>query len=67
MGFLKDLFKVLTGGETFAEKEKKRDEKIFNEEADAYGLTKEERESAKKSGITPQEWAEEHDEICDED
>ena len=37
------------------EKDKKINEKFFRDEAKAYGLTKEEIEECKKSGITPEE------------
>ena len=38
------------------EKDKRINEKLFIDEAKAYGLTKEEIEECKKSGITPEEW-----------
>lgn len=40
------------------DKDKKIREKLFNDEADALGLSKWEREDAKKSGLSPEEWLE---------
>lgn len=43
------------------DKDKKINDKLFNDEADALGLSDWEREDAKKSGITPEEWLEENE------
>lgn len=53
MGLL-DFLKELTQDD----KDKKINDKLFNDEADALGLSEREREDAKKSGITPEEWLE---------
>ncbi len=47
----------------FLLKDEKKDyqEKLFLEEAKSLGLTKEEIEDCKKSGITPTEWLENND------
>lgn len=55
MGLLKEIFKIFDLGETPQDKDK-RIHKLFMDEAKAYGLTKEEIEECKKSGITPEEW-----------
>ena len=56
MGLLSEIFKVFTNGDTPYEKDKKIQDKLFMDEAKAYGLTKEEIEACKKVGITPAEW-----------
>lgn len=56
MGLLSKLLKVLISGDTPQEKDKKINEKLFMDKVKAYGLTKEEIEECKKSGITPEEW-----------
>ncbi len=43
------------------DKQKEQEEKDFEEEADYLGLTEDEKEDCKLSGITPEEWAEEND------
>lgn len=53
MGLL-DILKELTQDD----KDKKVNDKLFNDEADALGLSDWEREDTKKSGITPEEWLE---------
>ena len=55
MRLLSEIFKALTDGDTKKKKDKKINEKFFRDEAKAYGLTKEEIEECKKSGITPEE------------
>lgn len=44
------------------EKEKQLDHKLLEEEAKVYGLTHEEIEECKKSGITPAEWVDDEKE-----
>lgn len=56
MGLLSQIFNALTDGDIPQEKDKRINEKLFIDEAKAYGLTKEEIEEFKKSGITPEEW-----------
>ena len=56
MGLLSEILKILSNGDTPQEKDKSINEKLFMDEAKAYGLTKEEIEECKKSGITPEEW-----------
>lgn len=56
MGLLKEIFKIFDLGETPQDKDKRIHDKLFMDEAKAYGLTKEEIEECKKSGITPEEW-----------
>ena len=56
MSILKELFKVFLASETPEDKEKRINDKLFMDEAKAYGLTKEEIEECKKSGITTEEW-----------
>lgn len=47
----------------FGEPKKEKDvyDKIFDEECKTLGLTKEEIEDCKKSGISPEEWLEENE------
>lgn len=59
MGLL-DLLKIFDGKSPY-EKDKETQDKLFMDEAKAYGLTKEEIEECKKSGITPAEWVEDND------
>lgn len=56
MGLLGEIFKALSNSENVRDKDKRINEKLFMDEAKAYGLTKEEIEECKKSGITPEEW-----------
>lgn len=56
MGLFGEILKALSKGETPQEKDKRINDKLFMDEAKAYGLTKEEIEECKKSGITPEEW-----------
>lgn len=56
MGMLSEILKIISTGDTPQEKDKRINEKLFIDEAKAYGLTKEEIEKCKKSGITPEEW-----------
>ena len=56
MGLLGEIFKALSNSENVRDKDKRINEKLFMDEAKAYGLTKEEIEEKKKSGITPEEW-----------
>ena len=42
-------------------KRKIPEDKLFESEAEAWGLTEEEKEECKISGITPEEWIEEND------
>lgn len=63
MGLL-DILKELSQDN----KDKKVNDKLFNDEADALGLSEWEREDARKAGITPEEWLESnesdyHDEL----
>lgn len=53
MGLL-DILKELSQDN----KDKKVNDKLFNDEADALGLNDWEREDAKKSGLSPEEWLE---------
>lgn len=53
MGLL-DILKELSQDN----KDKKVNDKLFNDEADVLGLSEWEREDAKKNGITPEEWLE---------
>ena len=55
MGLLGEILKALGKGETPQEKDKRIQNKLFMDEAKAYGLTKEEIEECKKSGITPED------------
>lgn len=55
MGLLGEILKSLCKGETPQEKDKRIQNKLFMDEAKAYGLTKEEIEECKKSGITPED------------
>lgn len=60
MGLFSQLLKVLGEGETPQERDKRINDKLLIDEARAYGLTKEELEECKKSGITPEEWVKEN-------
>lgn len=53
MGLL-DILKELSQDN----KDKKVNDKLFNDEADALGLSEWEREDARKAGITSEEWLE---------
>lgn len=53
MGLL-DILKELSQDN----KDKKVNDKLFYDEADALGLNDWEREDAKKSGLSPEEWLE---------
>lgn len=53
-----EIFTALAESDSPKKKDKKINDKLFNDEADAFGLIKQEREECKKAGITPQEWAE---------
>lgn len=53
MGLL-DILKELSQDN----KDKKVNDKLFNDEADALGLNDWEKEDAKKSGLSPEEWLE---------
>ena len=60
MGLFSEIFKsFVLDSESPKDKEKRINDKLFMDEAKAYGLTKEEIEFCKKSGITPEEWVEE--------
>ena len=65
MGIIWELIKLLGEGESTKEKDKRIKDKLFKQEAKNLGLTKKEIEECKKSGITPEEWAEENDENYD--
>lgn len=56
MGLLSEILKIISTGDTPQEKDKRINEKLFMDEAKAYGLTKEEIEECRKAGITPEEW-----------
>jgi hypothetical protein len=60
MGLIWEIIKALGEGETPNDKKKKIDNKLFEDEAKAYGLTEYEKKQCKRSGITPAEWAEEN-------
>lgn len=56
------LFKVfIMDGESCKERDKRIDRKIFEDEVEANGLDEWEKDECMKSGITPEEWAEEND------
>lgn len=55
------LFNILNEFFANENKDKKINDKLFNDEADALGLDKWERENAKKSEITPEEWLEDNE------
>lgn len=57
MGLL-DFLKELS---QYDDKDKSDYDKLFDDEADAFGLDEWEREDAKKSGITPEEWWEDNE------
>lgn len=61
MGIIWELIKLLGESETPKDKDKRISQKLFDEEAKDLGLTKEEIEECRKSGITPEEWTEEND------
>ncbi len=61
MGLLFDLLKILGEGETPKERQERINNKIFEDECEAFGMTKEEKEDCKKSGISPEEWIEENE------
>ena len=67
MGIIWELLKLLGDTKSPKEKEKERKEKEFNEIADYLGMTEDEKEDCKLSGITPEEWAEENDPDYEED
>lgn len=48
MGLLKEIFKIFDLGETSQDKDKRIHDKLFMDEAKAYGLTKEEIEECRK-------------------
>jgi len=48
------------------DEEKKRNEKLFKDEAEVFGMTEEEMEEAKRSGITPEEWVEDDEDNLDD-
>ena len=60
MGLLSEIFKVLSNGDTPQGKDKKIQDKLFMDEAKAYGLTEEEIEECRKAGLTPEEWVEDN-------
>lgn len=43
------------------DKDKKINEKLFDDEAEALGLNEYEKNDAKKSGLSPEEWLEENE------
>ena len=61
MGLIWELIKMLGETKSPKDKQKEQEEKDFEEEADYLGLTEDEKEDCKLSGITPEEWAEEND------
>lgn len=67
MGIIWELLKLLGDTKSPKEKEKEREEKVFNEIADYLGMTEDEKEDCKLSGMTPEEWAEENDPDYEED
>ena len=67
MGIIWELLKLLGDTKSPKEKEKERKEKEFNEIADYLGMTEDEKEDCKLSGITPEEWAEENDPDYEDD
>ncbi len=67
MGIIWELLKLLGDTKSPKEKEKERKEKEFNEIADYLGMTEDEKEDCKLSGMTPEEWAEENDPDYEED
>lgn len=67
MGIIWELLKLLGDTKSPKEKEKEREEKEFNEIADYLGMTEDEKEDCKLSGITPEEWAEENDPDYEDD
>ena len=48
MGLLKEIFKIFDLGETPQDKDKRIHDKLFMDEAKAYGLTKKEIEECRK-------------------
>lgn len=67
MGIIWELIKLLGETPSPKDKEKERKEKEFNELADYLGMTKDEKEDCKLSGITPEEWAEKNDPNYEDD
>jgi hypothetical protein len=65
MGLIWEIIKTLGEDETEKEKKKQRDDKLFEDEAQSYGLTEFEKKECKKAGITPEEWAEDNEEDGD--
>ena len=61
MGLLGEILKALSNSENVQDKDKRINEKLFMDEAKAYGLTNEEIEECKKSGVTPEEWVQDQD------
>ena len=61
MGLIWELIKMLGETKSPKDKQKEQEEKDFEEEADYLGLTEDEKEDCKLSGITPEVWAEEND------
>lgn len=66
MGLIWEIFKALGESETLEEREKRINREIFEDEAEALGLDKDEIDDCKLSGITPDEWAEENDPYYEE-
>jgi hypothetical protein len=56
MGLIFDILNSLSEDKTPKDKKKQMDDKLFEDECKAYGLTEKEKEQCKKSGITPEEW-----------
>jgi hypothetical protein len=56
MGLIFEILKSLGDTETPKDKKKQIDDKLFEDECKAYGLTEKEKEECRKSGITPEEW-----------
>ena len=61
MGLIWESFKALGEGESSEEKDKRIENNIFNDEDNALGMDEWEKEDCRKSGIDPEEWAEEND------
>lgn len=57
MGLL-DFLSNVKGPE---EKEKEIEKKLFDEEADIWGLNEDEKKECRSIGISPEEWAQEND------